>query len=165
MRMLKKIFSLKKIVRRKKKSAAQDFELCSRFQAGDLTAFPELANVYAKLLNTATEKYADQGMPHGELLLHAKIGLLKAAHRFDENKMVSFRLYAIWWMRQTLLKAVHEQQQISRVPEMLIFQLHDVLHAFTRRENILNEHIHPEDSAAKRVQRVKLRKLKKADRN
>lgn len=139
MRIIKKLFSRKKITRRKKKSAAHELELCARFQAGDLSAFPELTDVYSKLLDTIVVKYKNQGLPADELLLHAKIGLLKAAHRFDESKMASFRLYAIWWMRQVLLKSVQEQQRIARVPEMLIFQLHDVLHAFTRRESTLWE--------------------------
>lgn len=114
-------------------------ELCTRFQSGDLSAFPELSDSYSKLLNTVVAKYEKQGLPSNELMLHAKIGLLKAAHRFDESKMVSFRLYAIWWMRQVIMKALHEQERIEKVPEMLIFQLHDILHAFTRRENILLE--------------------------
>lgn len=139
MRIIKKLFTRKKITRRKKKSPALDLELCARFQSGDLSAFPELSDSYSKLLSTVVAKYEKQGLPSNELMLHAKIGLLKAAHRFDESKMVSFRLYAIWWMRQVLLKAINEQQRIVHVPEMLIFQLHDVLHAFTRRESVLTE--------------------------
>jgi DNA-directed RNA polymerase sigma subunit (sigma70/sigma32) len=72
-------------------------------------------------------------------MLHAKIGLLKAAHRFDESKMVSFRLYAIWWMRQVILKALHEQARIEQIPEMLILQLHNLMRSFTRREQLLLE--------------------------
>lgn len=154
MRIIRKLFSRKKSARRKKKTAAHDLELCSRFQAGDLAAFPALVKSYAKLLHIVTEKYANRGLPDDELLLHAKLGLLKAAHRFDESKMVSFRLYAIWWMRQVLTKALHEQERIAHVPEMLIFQLHDVLHTFTRRESVLSE-----SSVKKETHAAKLRRL------
>ncbi len=148
MRVLKQLIR-KKIVRRKKKSASLDLELCNRFQSGDFTAFPELSKCYAKLLKTVADKYANQGLPADELMLHAKIGLLKAAHRFDESKMVSFRLYAIWWMRQVALKALHEQARIMQVPEMRILQLHDIHHAFTRREDILLEGVEEANHAAK----------------
>jgi len=148
MRILKQ-FIRKKITRRKKKTASIDLELCNRFQSGDFTAFPELSKSYTKLIKTVADKYANQGLPADELLLHAKIGLLKAAHRFDESKMVSFRLYAIWWMRQVVLKALHEQARIEQVPEMLILQLNDLLHTFTRRENVLLEGFEESNQVAK----------------
>ncbi|MDZ4846419.1 MAG: sigma factor [Chitinophagales bacterium] len=167
MRIIKKLFTRKKIIGRKEKSPALDLELCARFQSGDLSAFPELSDSYSKLLDTVVAKYINEVLPTNELMLHAKIGLLKAAHRFDESKMVSFRLYAIWWMRQVIMKALHEQESITHIPEMLIFQFHDILHAFTRRENVLSEGIeNPKQSEKKKTSEiVKLRNLNKPDVN
>lgn len=148
---------IKKITRRKKKTALRDFELCSRFQSGDFAIFPELADNYSSLIRTIMLKYEKQGLPNEELMLHAKIGLLKAAHRFDESKMVSFRLYAIWWMRQTVLKALNEHARITQVPEMLVTNLNELLHTFTRRSAVFpdsesNEEI--QKAAGYKIRRV-----------
>lgn len=114
-------------------SVSSDTELCARFQKGDLSAFTELAKMYSKLISTIGAKYAGKQLPKSELVLYAKIGLLKAAHRYDESKMVSFRLYAIWWMRQSIMKAILEQVKIEQVPEMLIHNMRDIIASFRQK--------------------------------
>jgi len=113
-------------------------ELCARFQKGDLSAFTELASAYSRLVDTVAAKYDGRQLPKSELVLYAKIGLLKAAHRYDESKMVSFRLYAIWWMRQVILKALHEQARIEQIPEMLIQNMQEIIESFRQNKTILN---------------------------
>ena len=115
-----------------------DTDLCTRFQKGDLPAFTELAKVYSRLVATVAAKYTGKQLPKSELILYAKIGLLKAAHRYDESKMVSFRLYAIWWMRQVVLKALNEQTRIEQIPEMLIQNMHELMESFKQNRDKLN---------------------------
>jgi len=156
----------KKTGRRTKSRTARlsDLELCARFQKGDLLSFTELSKCYAKLLETVAEKYAGQQLPKPELILHAKIGLLKAAHRYDESKMVSFRLYAIWWMRQSILKALHEQAHIEKIPEMLIMNMHEIINSFRQEKMKLNnnlEFVEISDAVEEQIvaiQRVRIKK-------
>ncbi len=113
-----------------------ELELCHRLNSGDLSAYVELSKHYSKLIKTIAKKYENKGLSAAEVILYAKIGLLKAAHRYDESKMVSFRLYAIWWMRQVILKALHEQAKIDQIPEMLILNLHEILNSFRPKTSI-----------------------------
>lgn len=112
-------------------------ELCTRFQRGDFPAFASLTDVYSRLIEAVASKYEAKQLPKSELILYAKIGLLKAAHRYDESKMVSFRLYAIWWMRQVILKALHEQAHIEQIPEMLIQNMQEIVESFRQNKMVL----------------------------
>jgi RNA polymerase primary sigma factor len=44
------------------------------------------------------------------------MGLHKAAKRFDPEKGVKFISYAVWWIRQTIQKALFEQVGSIRIP-------------------------------------------------
>ncbi|GIV34541.1 MAG: hypothetical protein KatS3mg031_2076 [Chitinophagales bacterium] len=136
-----------------------ELELCQRLNAGDLSAFVELSRHYAKLIKTVSKKYEHQGLALSEILLYAKIGLLKAAHRYDENKMVSFRLYAIWWMRQAILKALSEKAKIDEIPEILILNLHEILNSFGQHntENDCTDIANIVENELKELQRIKKR--------
>jgi len=50
------------------------------------------------------------------LINEASLGLIRAAHKFDETKGIKFISYAVWWIRQSILQALAEQSRIVRVP-------------------------------------------------
>lgn len=43
-------------------------------------------------------------------------GLLKAVRKFDPDHGVKFISYAVWWVRQAVLKALAEQTRSVRIP-------------------------------------------------
>jgi len=116
--------------RRSKKYSEQIFLLTERFRAGDLEAFIEVLITHSSLIQTVASKYENQGLSLDELVIFGKIGLIKAAHRYDNTKGVHFRTYAIWWIRQSILKALQEKARIDQVPEILIANLFRVSQTF-----------------------------------
>jgi RNA polymerase primary sigma factor len=44
------------------------------------------------------------------------LGLLKAAQRFDETRGYKFIIYAVWWIRQSILAALANHSKIVRMP-------------------------------------------------
>src|SRR5258708_32682467 len=50
------------------------------------------------------------------LMNEGNLGLIRAAHKFDETKGIKFISYAVWWIRQAILQALAEQSRIVRVP-------------------------------------------------
>jgi RNA polymerase primary sigma factor len=62
----------------------------------------------------------------GDLINEGNLGLIRAAHKFDETKGIKFISYAVWWIRQAILQALAEQSRIVRVPLNRAGALHKI---------------------------------------
>jgi RNA polymerase primary sigma factor len=65
---------------------------------------------------SVAKKYQNQGVALSDLINEGNLGLIRAAHKFDETKGIKFISYAVWWIRQAILQALAEQSRIVRVP-------------------------------------------------
>ncbi|MCI0435082.1 MAG: sigma-70 family RNA polymerase sigma factor [Gemmatimonadetes bacterium] len=61
-----------------------------------------------------------------DLINEGNLGLIRAAHKFDETKGIKFISYAVWWIRQAILQALAEQSRIVRVPLNRAGALHKI---------------------------------------
>ncbi len=62
------------------------------------------------------KKYHGWGTTLSDLINEGNTGLIEAARRFDPDKGVQFTTYAVWWIRQAILKALAEYSGIVRLP-------------------------------------------------
>ena len=62
------------------------------------------------------KKYQGHGLDLSELVAIGNEGLLKAVRKFDPDQGVKFISYAVWWVRQAVLKALAEQTRSVRIP-------------------------------------------------
>jgi len=62
------------------------------------------------------KKYQGHGLDLAELVAIGNEGLLKAVRKFDPDQGVKFISYAVWWVRQAVLKALAEQTRSVRIP-------------------------------------------------
>ena len=67
-----------------------------------------------KLVLWIARKY--RSLPLADLVQEGSIGLLKAIDRFDYKRGFKFSTYAMWWIRQAIVRAVDDQAQLIRVP-------------------------------------------------
>ncbi|MDR2079858.1 MAG: RNA polymerase sigma factor RpoD/SigA [Treponema sp.] len=83
---------------------------------GDGEAREKLVNANLRFVVNVAKKYQGQGLPLSDLISEGNIGLLNAVERFDVDKGYHFISYAVWWIRQAVLKAICEKSRMIRLP-------------------------------------------------
>ncbi len=84
--------------------------------AGDKMAKENLVKSNLRFVVNVAKKYQNQGLPLMDLISEGNIGLLNAVERFDATKGYHFISYAVWWIRQAILKAICEKSRMIRLP-------------------------------------------------
>ncbi|MCH2659139.1 RNA polymerase sigma factor RpoD/SigA [bacterium] len=93
----------------------EEAELAARIRAGDEFARNELVEANLRFVVSVAKEYQNRGLALVELISAGNVGLITASERFDETKGYKFISYAVWWVRQAILKALMEQSTV-RVP-------------------------------------------------
>jgi RNA polymerase primary sigma factor len=83
---------------------------------GDSTAKDKLIRANLRFVVNVAKKYQNQGLPLADLVSEGNIGLMNAIERFDVDKGYHFISYAVWWIRQAILKAICEKSRMIRLP-------------------------------------------------
>jgi RNA polymerase primary sigma factor len=83
---------------------------------GDAIAKNKLIQANLRFVVNVAKKYQNQGLPLADLISEGKIGLMNAIERFDVSKGYHFISYAVWWIRQAILKAICEKSRMIRLP-------------------------------------------------
>ncbi len=85
-------------------------------QKGDEQAAERLVTANLRFVISYVKKYQGHGLDLSELVAIGNEGLLKAVRKFDPDQGVKFISYAVWWVRQAVLKALAEQTRSVRIP-------------------------------------------------
>jgi RNA polymerase primary sigma factor len=83
---------------------------------GDAIAKNKLIQANLRFVVNVAKKYQNQGLPLADLISEGNIGLMNAIERFDVSKGYHFISYAVWWIRQAILKAICEKSRMIRLP-------------------------------------------------
>jgi len=94
----------------------EEVDLAQRIRRGDEEALDKLVRSNLRFVVSVAKKYQNQGVALSDLINEGNLGLIRAAHKFDETKGIKFISYAVWWIRQAILQALAEQSRIVRVP-------------------------------------------------
>jgi RNA polymerase primary sigma factor len=95
---------------------AEEKRLARLAQKGDETAAERLVTANLRFVISYVKKYQGHGLDLSELVAIGNEGLLKAVRKFDPDQGVKFISYAVWWVRQAVLKALAEQTRSVRIP-------------------------------------------------
>jgi len=94
----------------------EEKQLARRIRKGDEEAFHKMIKANLRFVVSIAKNYINQGLSLADLINEGNVGLIKAAHRFDEKRGFKFISYAVWWIRQAMLQALAEQSRIVRLP-------------------------------------------------
>jgi RNA polymerase primary sigma factor len=94
----------------------EERRLARKAQKGDKESAERLVTANLRFVISYVKKYQGHGLDLGELVAIGNEGLLKAVKKFDPDHGVKFISYAVWWVRQAVLKALAEQTRSVRIP-------------------------------------------------
>jgi len=84
--------------------------------SGNKFAKDMLVKSNLRFVVNVAKRYQNQGMPLTDLISEGNIGLINAIERYDVDKGYHFISYAVWWIRQAILKAICEKSRMIRLP-------------------------------------------------
>src|SRR6266516_2925110 len=99
----------------------EEVTLAQRIKQGNEEALDKLVRSNLRFVVSVAKKYQNQGVALSDLINEGNLGLIRAAHKFDETKGIKFISYAVWWIRQAILQALAKQssallQELGREP-------------------------------------------------
>ena len=97
-------------------SRDEESELALRASKGDKEAKKRLVNANLRFVVSVAKKYRNLGMDLSDLISEGNIGLMTAVDRFDPEKGFHFISYAVWWIRQSIIKAISDKSRTIRLP-------------------------------------------------
>lgn len=94
----------------------EEVVLVRRARQGDRQALERLIRANLRFVVSVAKQYQGCGLPIEDLINEGNLGLLKAVEKFDETRGFKFISYAVWWIRQSILKAIAEKKRLIRLP-------------------------------------------------
>lgn len=94
----------------------EENDLAAKAKAGDKLARERIATANLRFVVNIAKKYRHSGMDLADLISEGNVGLLTAIDKFDAAKGCHFISYAVWWIRQSILKAIYEKKDAIRLP-------------------------------------------------
>lgn len=111
-------------------SPEEEANLARMVKEGDLEAKTRLVKANLRFVVSVANQYEWSGVDLADLISEGNLGLIRAAEKFDESKGFKFISYAVWWIRQSILKYILEVKGI-RIPANML----GLLRKFYRANN------------------------------
>lgn len=117
-------------------SQQEENDLMAEVKKGDRHAINTLVSGNLKFAIAVCWKYRNCGLPMGDLINEANLGLFRAAEHFAPTKGIRFLSYAVWWIRSGILTAIARQPGAISFPPArmaLASRMRRVENALTQR--------------------------------
>jgi RNA polymerase primary sigma factor len=105
-----------------------------------------------KLVIAIAKDYRNMGIAFQDLIQEGNLGLIRAVEKFDYRRGHKFSTYALWWIRQALIRAIQNQSRTIRIPS----HMHDTLLKYYRTFNALSKRLGREPKTSELAKELKI---------
>jgi RNA polymerase primary sigma factor len=116
---------------------ARALERVRRAEAELVLAKNEFARHNLRLVISVAKEFRGMGVPFLDLIQEGNLGLMRAVEKFDHSRGFKFSTYAVWWIRQSFIRAIQRTSRTVRLPS----HIYDHLLAFRRAESRLRNEL------------------------
>lgn len=100
-------------------TAQEEIDLAQKMRKGDKKAREKLILSNKKLVEFIAKNYADKGLEWDDLVQSGQIGLIEAVEKFNPDKGFRLSTLATWWIKKEILKNIHKNGRLIRLPEYI----------------------------------------------
>ena len=120
----------------------------------------KFATANLKLVVSVSKYYMKSSLPWGDIIQEGNIGLLRAIEKFDYKTGNRFSTYAIWWIRQSIVRAIIEKAGVIRIPLHLIDGYNKIKRVILKYINLKNRFPEPDEITEETgISNVKINKI------
>jgi len=113
----------------------EEVTLAIRIQDGDNSAVDKLVGANLKFVISIAKEYQGQGLSLSDLISEGNFGLVKAATRYDHTRGFRFISYAVWWIKESIIKSLNDNARMIRLPSNVIKKVSDLRKEHERFES------------------------------
>ncbi len=115
-------------------SRDEEYKLALMAKKGDSYARNRLLEANLRFVVKIAKQYQNRGLSLSDLISEGNLGLMTALDKFEPEKGYHFISYAVWWIRQSILKAIGEKSRMIRLPMNRAADLAQVMQAKAKLE-------------------------------
>lgn len=104
----------------------EETELAIKARDGDQEAANKLVEHNLRFIISVAKAYQGKGLPLVDLIQEGTLGALEATKKFNPTKGFKFISYAVWWIRQSIMKAISEQGRTVRLPMSQVININKI---------------------------------------
>ena len=97
-------------------TAEEEVQLIRAVKNGDKTALDKIVKANLRFVVSVAKQYQGQGLSLPDLINEGNIGSIKSVERFDDTRGFKFISFAVWWIRQSIIKALADNARLVRLP-------------------------------------------------
>jgi RNA polymerase primary sigma factor len=95
---------------------SEEIALARRIQQGDEAAREQMIKANLRLVVKIARDFEGYGLPLLDLISEGNLGLMNAVERFDPDRGAKLSSYAVFWIRQSIRRALANHSRTIRLP-------------------------------------------------
>lgn len=104
-------------------SSDAKIRLFKRLEEGDHEAKKRLIEANLKLVIHIAKRYTQAPIPFQDMVAEGNLGLIRAVEKFSLSRGCQFSTYAIWWIKQSIERAIINQSKNIRLPAHICLRI------------------------------------------